>query len=312
MNILYSANEGEWRVYQKLLKTQLIHHGFKDFQILKNAEGNKENIDFVIYSPIDKEEDFSKFTKLKGIFSLWAGIEKVITNNTIQVPLIKMVDEGLTKGMIEWCTAHTLRYHLNLDHYISVQDGRWNFEKTQLLAFEKNVSVLGLGNIGLEVAKSLRDFGFSMSGWSASEKSEAGIRCLSGKDGLRKVLNVADIIICLLPETEQTIGLINHETLSFFKSGSKIINAGRGSLIDDKALINAIDKGKISHATLDVFNEEPLPKTHKFWSNEKVTVTPHIAAISRPDTCVNSIVQNIIRYKNGKEFVGLVDKNKGY
>ncbi len=312
MKILYSANEGEWRVYKKLLKAKFIHHGFKDFQILKNVDGNIENIDFVIYSPMSGTEDFSKFTKLKGIFSLWAGIEKIITNKTIKVPLIKMVDEGLTKGMIEWCTGHVLRYHLNLDHYISVQDGRWNFNKTQLLAFDRNISVLGLGNIGLEVAKSLRDLGFSMSGWSASEKSEAGIRCFSGKGGLRKVLNVADIVICLLPETEQTIGLINHETLSFFKNGAKIINAGRGSLIDDNALINAINKGKISHATLDVFNEEPLPKTHKFWSNDKVTVTPHIAAISRPDACVSSIVQNIFRYKNGKGFLGLVDKNKGY
>ena len=122
----------------------------------------------------------------------------------------------------------------------------------------------------------------------------------------------ADIVICLLPETKKTVGLLNEEIFSYFKDGAKIINAGRGSLIDDDALLNSIENGKISHATLDVFNEETLPQKHPFLSNKNVTVTPHISAISRPDTCVDSIVMNISRYKEGKDFVGLVDNDKGY
>ncbi|PQM66165.1 MAG: glyoxylate/hydroxypyruvate reductase A [Rhodobacteraceae bacterium] len=312
MKILYFAKEDEWEIYQEFLNGKLTSHGFTDFQIFRETDTKIEDFDFVIYAPKNKNEDFSRYKNLKAIFSLWAGIETIISNETIDVPLIKMVDEGLTKGMIEWCTAHTLRYHLNLDHYIKTQDGAWSFNKNQLLAFERNISVLGLGNIGMEVAKSLRDFGFSVSGWSAQKKFEPGIRCYSGEDTLRETLEGADIVICLLPETKKTIGLLNKETFSYFKDGAKIINAGRGSLIDDDALLNSIENGKISHATLDVFNEEPLPKKHLFWSNKNVTVTPHIAAISRPDTCVNSIAMNIARYKEGKDFIGLVDNDKGY
>jgi len=312
MKILYFAKEDEWEIYQELLNGKLTSHGFTDFQIFRETDTKIEDFDFVIYAPKNKNEDFSRYKNLKAIFSLWAGIETIISNETIDVPLIKMVDEGLTKGMIEWCTAHTLRYHLNLDHYIKTQDGAWCFNKNQLLAFERKISVLGLGNIGMEVAKSLRDFGFSVSGWSAQKKLEPGIRCYSGEGALRETLEGADIVICLLPETKKTIGLLNKETFAYFKDGAKIINAGRGSLIDDDALLNSIENGKISHATLDVFNEEPLPQKHLFWSNKNVTVTPHIAAISRPDTCVDSIVMNIARYKEGKDFVGLVDNDKGY
>lgn len=312
MDILYSAKSEEWEIYEALLGERLRLSGVPQFRIFNKFTETPENVDFIIYAPQNHSNDFSKYRNLKAIFSLWAGIESIIRNRTITVPLVKMVDEGLTKGMIEWCTGHVLRYHLDLDHYVREQKGVWAFTKNQPLASDRNIAILGLGNIGMEVAKAIRAIGFSVSGWSTQKKDIKGIDCQYGEDGLRKVLESADIIICLLPETKETINFLDAKRLSYFKKGSKVINAGRGSLINEGALLNCISKSQITHATLDVFNQEPLPKHHPFWANDKITVTPHIAAISRPETCVNSIVQNIIRHRDGRDLVGLVNIKKGY
>ncbi len=312
MKILYSAKKEEWEIYRTLLRKELKQQRFSNFEILNSLNMKKDDIDFIIYAPNDQNSDFSKFKNLKAIFSLWAGIETIIANKSIKVPIIKMVDKGLTNGMIQWCIAHVLRYHLNLDYFIKIQDGNWNFNENQLLPYERKVTILGLGNIGMQVARSIRDLGFDVSGWSTQEKREKNIKCSFGEQGLKDALQDADIVVCLLPETKKTINLFSSKRFKYFKKGAKIINAGRGSLIDQTSLLNSISNEIISHATLDVFNTEPLPKEHPFWQNRKITVTPHIAARSRPETCVNSITKNISRYYEGKEFEGMVNLQKGY
>ena len=312
MKILYHAVDEEWETYNTLLIRGLKNQGFSEFEILNDTSVEKTDIDFIIYSPKDQPSDFSQYDKLKAIFSLWAGIETIVENKSIKVPIIKMVDEGLTSGMVQWCLAHILRYHLDLDHFIQIQDGTWSINKNQLLPYERNVSILGLGNIGMQVARAIRDLGFNVSGWSTQNKRERNIKSACGEWGLKDILADADIVVCLLPETKDTINLFSASRFNYFKKGAKIINAGRGSLINEIDLLNSIKNGIISHATLDVFNTEPLPKEHPFWQNERITVTPHIAARSRPDTCVTSIIKNISRYYKGKDFKGMVNLKKGY
>ena len=151
-----------------------------------------------------------------------------------------------------------------------------------------------------------------MTGWSATEKKIAGVRSLIGAEGLRRILSTSDYLILLLPLTEKTKTIINSDTLKIVKTGAILINAGRGGLIKDNDLLKALDSGKLSGCTLDVFNEEPLPPEHPFWSHDKVTVTPHISAPTRLKSSIQSILANISRIKEGLQPLGLVEKKRSY
>ena len=223
-----------------------------------------------------------------------------------------MVDTGLTQGMVEWVTGHVLRHHLDLDKYIKVQDGVWRNNTYPPLASDRNLTILGLGELGLSCAKTLSDLNFKVHGWSRSQKHNVdNIKCYFGNDGLIEALSRAEILILLLPLTKKTNGLIDERMLSKMPYGSIILNPGRGHLINDSALLRAIESGQVSHATLDVFEIEPLPKDHLYWVNEKVTVTPHIASVTRASSSCDVIAKNILRGERGDPFLHLVDRKKG-
>ena len=180
------------------------------------------------------------------------------------------------------------------------------------MASERPVTILGLGELGLACGRALTALGFPVSGWSRSPKSAPGIACHHGQDGLKTALQGAEIVILLLPNTPATENTLNAETLALMAPGSFVINPGRGTLIDDDALLAALDSGQIAHATLDVFRTEPLPADHPFWAHEKVTVTPHIASETRPGPASEVIVENIRRGEAGEPFLHLVDRAAGY
>ena len=154
--------------------------------------------------------------------------------------------------------------------------------------------------------------GFPVTGWSRSAKDVPGIRCLYGDDGLVAALTGAEIVILLLPQTPETENILNAESLNLLAPGAFVINPGRGPLIDDAALIAALDSGQVAHATLDVFRTEPLPKDHPYWAHPKVTVTPHIASTTRPETASRIIAENIKRGETGQPFLNVVDRSLGY
>ncbi len=307
-NVLYAGRPDAWPTYQPLLRAALDRAGVK--ADLRNDFSAAET-DYIVYAPNGPVQDFTPFTRLKAVLSLWAGVEKITPNTTLTQPLCRMVDPGLTEGMVEWVTGHTLRYHLSLDHWITHQDGSWT-PRVPPLARERRVTVLGLGALGLACASSLARLGFDVTGWSRSRKQADGIACLHGADGLQQALTSAEIVILLLPDTPATENTLNAETLALLPKGAKIINPGRGPLIDDAALIAALNSGQIGHATLDVFRVEPLPADHPYWAHPNVTVTPHIAAETRPITASEAIVENIRRGEAGEPFLHLVDRNLGY
>ena len=308
LKILFSASKKNWSDYKASLEEAFASVSL-DYDLRTSFEPSE--VDYIIYAPSSSLQDFSPYTSLKAVLNLWAGVEGVAFNKTLKVPLARMVDSGLTSGMVEWVTGHTLRHHLGIDKHIHGQDGVWR-SYVPPLAKDRVVTILGLGTLGTACGKALRSLGFNVRGWSRRKKSIDGISCFYGNDQIDLSLTDADIVILLLPDTPPTQNILNHHTLNLTKRGAVILNPGRGPLIDDDALIAALDSGQLEHATLDVFRIEPLPENHRYWSHKKVTVVPHKASETRPKTSSQVIAMNIKRAENGKELLHLVDKETGY
>ncbi|MBY6160680.1 glyoxylate/hydroxypyruvate reductase A [Mameliella alba] len=308
-NILFAARTERWDEYETPLRTALDATGMG---YTLATELPPEEVDYMVYAPNSEVQDFAPYTRLKAVLNLWAGVEGITGNQTLTVPLTRMVDEaGLTQGMVEWVTGHTLRHHLRMDEHI-VNPGRTWDPTPPPLSADRPVTILGMGALGQACANALTALGFPVTGWSRSPKSLPGVTCLSGENGLREALNGAQIVILLLPDTPATQNLIDAEALAMTAPGAFLINPGRGPLIDDDALIAALDSGQIAHATLDVFRIEPLPQDHPFWSHPGVTVTPHIASTTRPDTAAQVIADNICRAEAGEPLLHQVDRSAGY
>ena len=308
IKILFSANEENWKRYKAPLQDALDDKSL-DYELGTNITPSE--VDYIIYAPSSSLQDFSPYTKLKAVLNLWAGVEGVTNNKTLNVPLARMVDSGLTDGMVEWVTGHTLRHHLGIDKHIHGQDGIWR-SYVPPLAKDRVITILGLGTLGTACGIALKRLGFNVRGWSRREKRVDGIQCFYGDEQIDSSLMDADIVVLLLPDTPLTQNILNQHTLNLLKRGAFVLNPGRGPLIDDDALLAALETGQIEHATLDVFRIEPLPQNHQYWSNNKVTVIPHKASETRPKTASQVIAMNIKRAENGQELLYLVDRDNGY
>jgi glyoxylate/hydroxypyruvate reductase len=270
-----------------------------------------DRVDYLIYAPGGGLTDFRPYTAVKAVLSLWAGVEKIIGNPTLPPVLCRMVDPGLTRGMVEYVTARVLHYHLGLDRYAAVPPGTWR-QHTAPLAPDRPVTILGAGELGRACAMALMALGFPVTLYSRTSADLPGARCVSGADGLTLALQSAQILITLLPLTPQTEGIVNATTLALLPPGAALINPGRGALINDQALLDALDRGHLSAATLDVFRAEPLPADHAFWRHTRITITPHIAAATRPDTAARVIAENIRRGEAGEPWLHRVGMDRGY
>ena len=308
IKILFSANDENWKRYKAPLQDALDNKSL-DYKLGRTITPSE--VDYIIYAPSSSLQDFSPYTKLKAVLNLWAGVEGVTNNKTLNVPLARMVDSGLTDGMVEWVTGHTLRHHLGIDKHIHGQDGIWR-SYVPPLAKDRIITILGLGTLGTACGIALKRLGFNVRGWSRREKRVDGIICFYGDDQVDSSLMDADIVVLLLPDTPLTQNILNQHTLNLLKRGAFVLNPGRGPLIDDDALLAALETGQIEHATLDVFRIEPLPQNHQYWSNNKVTVIPHKASETRPKTASQVIAMNIERAENGQELLYLVDRENGY
>ncbi|MDJ0629362.1 MAG: glyoxylate/hydroxypyruvate reductase A [Rhodobacter sp.] len=308
IKVLFAAGWPRWKQYKHALSMALAKAGL---EAELSQRHSPDETDYIVYAPNRHFSDFSPYTRAKAVLSLWAGVEDIVTNETLTQPLCRMVDAGLTEGMVEWVTGHVLRHHLGMDAHIVNPEREW-IAVPPPLARQRPVTVLGLGELGAACARSLAGLNFPVTGWSRRPKSMRGIRCLAGPDGLEAALDGAQIVVLLLPLTSGTENLLNAARIARLETGAVVINPGRGPLIDDDALIAALDSGQLSRATLDVFRTEPLPADHPFWAHPGVTVTPHIAADTRPATAAQAIAENICRSEAGKPLLHLVDRTTGY
>lgn len=310
VTVFFAAGPANWEEYRDPLNAAFAGAGLD--VAMSDSALDAATVDYIVFAPGGIIADFGPYVNCKAVLNLWAGVERLVTNPTLTQPLARMVDWGLTEGMVEYVVGHVLRHHLGMDAHIHGQDGIWRNSVLPPLARERPVAMLGLGALGQAAAHALVALNFPVMGWSRSPKQIDGIDCHSGLNGLTHVLSRAEIAVLLLPLTGDTRDLMNADRLALMPKGAVIINPGRGPLIDDAALVAALDRGQIGHATLDVFQTEPLPADHPFWAHPKVTVTPHIAADTRPSSSSHVIADNIRRGEAGEPLLHLVDRSRGY
>lgn len=308
VNVLFAAPARLWDTYSDALPRAFDEAGL---DVALSRDHPPEVVDYIVYAPRGPLSDFTPYTRARAVLGLWAGVEGIVGNPTLHLPLARMVDEGLTQAMVEYVTGHTLRHHLGMDAHITGPRGVWK-QVTPPLARDRPVTVLGLGALGGACARALTGLGFAVTGWSMSAKDMPGVRCFAGMERLADALAGAQIVVLLVPLTRETENLMDAARLALPAPGAALINPGRGALIDDDALLAALDSGRIGHATLDVFRIEPLPADHPFWPHPRVTVTPHVAAETRPLSSARVIAANIARGEAGQPFLHLVDPTKGY
>jgi glyoxylate/hydroxypyruvate reductase A len=309
LNVLFSAQPERWAEYEGPLNAAFQKVGLS---IDLSCDHTPSEVDYIVFAPNGPVTDFSAYTKAKAIMSIWAGVETVVDNPTLTQPLCRLVDHSLTNGMVEWVVGHTLRHHLGMDAHINGQNGVWTNFTYPPIAAHRPVTILGIGALGAACGQALHQLGFPVTGWSRSAKEIPNITCLHGDDGLQAALTDAQVVILLLPQTPETENIVNTQTLGLLAKGAFVINPGRGPLIDDDALLAALDAGQVGHATLDVFRIEPLPAQEPYWAHPQVTVTPHIASSTRPETASEVIADNIAGSEAGKPLRYLVDRSLGY
>ena len=255
---------------------------------------------------------------IKAVFNIAAGVEFILAHPAMQegylreVPIVRLGDAGMAAQMEEYVLAAALRWQRKLDAYAAQQRaGEW-----KMLGPKKrdrvNVGVLGLGVLGAQVAQSMRRFGFSAAGWSRAPKQIEGVDCYAGARGLGEMLARTNVLVCLLPLTDSTRGILNRTNLAQLPQGAHLINIGRGAHLIESDLIALLDEGHLGGATLDVFAEEPLPASNPLWKHPHVQITPHVSASTIRDESMAQIAAKIRVFETGEAPGDVVDRNQGY
>lgn len=252
---------------------------------------------------------------LKAVFSLGAGVDGILADPEYprRVPLVRFVDRTLSREMAQYCVLHVLMHYRMQRFFDRAQaEHKWRQALLPKRAEDTRVGVLGLGEIGTLAAERLRDLHFSVAGWSRTRRSVRDVQSFAGEQELTPFLNRTDMLICLLPLTPDTRGILNAKLFAQLPKDAFVINVARGGHLVEADLIAALDSGHLSGATLDVFHTEPLPEDSPLWSHPKITVTPHVAAISEPRVAAQYVADGIARFERGEALGNIVDPRRGY
>jgi glyoxylate/hydroxypyruvate reductase len=276
-------------------------------------DGDPADIEFaLIWGP--PRGELRRYPNLAAIFSMGAGIDHLASDPELPngVPIVRMVEPGLTSGMTEFVILSVLTHHrFMLDYAIQQRAKVWR-EIPQIATGKRRVGIMGLGVLGGDAADKLAQLGFDVAGWSRSPKKQPGITTFHGGDGLPAFLARSDILVCLLPLTAETEGILNARTLAALPHGAALVSLGRGGHMVEADVLAALDSGQIGGATLDVFRDEPLPPESPFWTHPRVILTPHIASMTIPDSAAEAVVDNIRRLRAGQPLENVVDIARGY
>jgi len=260
------------------------------------------------------EGSLAKYPNLKCIASFGAGVDFIFedTSRPKNVDITRVIDLALAADMSEYVVGAIFGYLKNMDLYRQYQhQSSWD-PKSYTRISDHTVGIMGAGTLGMTLAKSLISMGFKVVGWSRHPKEGKGLKIYNGASGKTNFLNQTTILVCLLPLTDATKGILNKETLSLLPAGAYLINVARGGHLVEDDLIPLIDSGRLSGACLDVFQQEPLPKEHPFWAHSKIKITPHVASVSDPASVVPQLVENYKRILRKEPLIHLVDPQKGY
>jgi glyoxylate/hydroxypyruvate reductase A len=308
MKRLLVAARSKPEAWAELFKAELPDH-----DILLSPPPSSEPVAYVV---VGKPEPglLAGLAGLEVVLSLNAGVEHLLASGEVPVgvPIVRMVDDGLVLGMVDWVTAQVLAWHRNLFVYRGSQEERRWAPRPEKMARERSVTVLGAGALGGAVAARLAVIGFETRVWSRSPREIAGVTSFAGPNALDAAVGGAQILVNLLPLTHQTRDLLGAAVFERLANGSFLINAGRGAHVVDDELIAALDSGRLGGAALDVFREEPLPADHPFWSHPNILVSPHVAAPTHARTAVAAMAQSVRRHERGEPLLHVVDLDRGY
>jgi glyoxylate/hydroxypyruvate reductase A len=308
MTILFQSTADRWNDWKPHLEALLPGESFRVHPDI----GDPSAVEFaVVWKP--PMGLLGSLPNLKAVLSLGAGVDHIdSTALPAGVPVVRLLDPSLASQMAEYVVLHVLAHHRRVRDYAMLQrDGAWKVLGVPE-ASRRRVGIMGLGQLGEAAVARLKPFGFALSGWARHRRTIDGVGTFAGAEGLAPFLARTDILVCLLPLTPATRGILNVETLAMLPRGASVINAARGAHIVSRDLLAALDSGHIAEAALDVFEDEPLPKDHPFWFHPKVTMTPHIAAITWPARAAPIIAGNIQRLRAGYPVAGTVDQRVGY
>jgi glyoxylate/hydroxypyruvate reductase A len=309
MTILFSSDFDRAEDYRRALAERLPDMPFRVYPDV----GAPEDIRYALVwcPPLGL---LPSLPNLRAVFNLGAGVDGILADSDVpaDVPVIRLSDAGLAPQMVEWVLYGVLRFHRRFDDYEAEQAiGRW----TRLdapPASAVRVGLLGLGVLGQAVGRRLADLGYAVGGWSRRPKAVPGVACHHGREGLDAMVKATDILVCLLPLTDETRGILNRETLGKLPRGAAVINAGRGGHLVDADLLALLDASHVRGALLDVFEPEPLAPDHRFWTHPRVRVTPHIAAVTLVEPSCDQIADTILHLERGEAPPAQVDRIAGY
>ncbi|WP_419687049.1 glyoxylate/hydroxypyruvate reductase GhrA [Serratia marcescens] len=313
MNIIYYHplfNAQEWLAG---IKQRLPQAEIREWQ-----RGDERPADYaLVWRP--PHEMLANRRDLKAVFALGAGVDAILDQERKHpgtlpagVPLLRLEDTGMAQQMQEYALSYVLRYFRRFDEYQALQQRQeWQpLDPHSLDDF--TIGILGAGVLGQSVARKLTEFGFSVRCWSRSAKQIDGVQSFAGEAQRAAFLDGVKLVINLLPNTPETVGILNRELFAQLSTGAYLINIARGAHLVEADLLAALDQGQLAAATLDVFAREPLPQDHPFWRHPRVTITPHIAAITLPQQAMDQIAANIRALEAGHAPAGVVDRQSGY
>ena len=250
---------------------------------------------------------------LQVLFALSAGVDQLdLDRLPTTLPVVRLLDPSITQGMCEYASFAVLSLHRDMLRYRQQQMARcWQAHRLQPAA-KRRVGVMGLGTQAQQILATLQPFGFALSGWARSEHSIAGVDCFAGAEQLPAFLGQCDIVLCVLPLTEQTKGILNRQLFQHLPKGAALVNMGRGGHLVEEDLLEALASGQLSAAVLDVLEQEPAAPDHPFWQHPQILLTPHIAAMTQPESAFSVLLENIRRHQRGESMLGQVDRKQNY
>ncbi len=313
MNIIYYHplfNAQEWLAG---IKQRLPQAEIREWQ-----RGDERPADYaLVWRP--PHEMLANRRDLKAVFALGAGVDAILDQERKHpgtlpagVPLLRLEDTGMAQQMQEYALSYVLRYFRRFDEYQALQQRQeWQpLDPHSLDDF--TIGILGAGVLGQSVARKLTEFGFRVRCWSRSAKQIDGVQSFAGEAQRAAFLDGVKLLINLLPNTPETVGILNRELFAQLSTGAYLINIARGAHLVEADLLAALEQGQLAATTLDVFAREPLPQDHPFWRHPRVTITPHIAAITLPQQAMDQIAANIRALEAGHAPAGVVDRQRGY
>lgn len=255
----------------------------------------------------------TRLPNLEVLFALSAGVDQLdLDRLPTSLPVVRLLDPGITRGMCEYASFAVLSLHRDMLRYRQQQVARcWQAHLLQPAA-QRRVGVMGLGMQARQILATLQTFGFALSGWARSEHRIAGVDCFAGDEQLPAFLGQCDIVLCVLPLTEQTRGILNRQSFQHLPKGAALVNMGRGGHLIEEDLLEALASGQLSAAVLDVLQQEPAAPDHPFWQHPQILLTPHIAAMTQPESAFGVLLDNIRRHQRGESMLGQIDPQRRY